>query len=168
MIRKLVRTLTVLAGAACLTGTRCEGDRIVGPEGLIPAGDYRLARPTDDTMWLVPAPAPHQGCARLVDARFIIDDDGSVVHTRTLTIVQSSEDVVIQQEFRPALSAYDGSMYINLDYDGGGRDIAHLQSEPTSANPDLTALYADQFFRATAECPVRRLTLRYVKQGTTG
>lgn len=168
MKRNLVRALTVFASAACLMGLNCVGDTLVGPAGLLPAGDYRLTRPTEDTKWVVPAPAPHQGCATLVDSRILIDENGSVVHTRTLTQVQNGQDVIIEHELRTELSAYEGSSYVTMNYGTGMYESALLQSESTTANPNATALYVDHSFRGDATCGNRDLRLRYTRQGTTG
>jgi hypothetical protein len=154
MTPNVVRTMIVIAGAICLTANRCE--TVTGPEGVLPAGDYRLTRPTEDTIWLVPAPSPMTGCMRLTDARLVIDADGSVVHTRTLTQVQTGE--AITQEFHPRLEQRDG--FIDLVYNPG-RFAVFRQRESTSADPDLTALYVDEFFRGNAACPGTTVRLRY-------
>jgi hypothetical protein len=151
--------MIVIVGAVCLTATRC--DTVTGPDGVLPAGDYRLTRPTDDTVLMVPAPAPLTGCVRLTDARLVIDENGAVEHTRTLTQVQTGE--TITQEFHPRLEQRDSS--IDLVYNPG-RFAVFEQREPTSTNPDLTALYVDEWFPRNATCAGALVRLRYAPVGT--
>ncbi len=164
MKRNLVRGGLVLACALSLMGMSCPEP--VGPEGLIPAGDYRLVRSTPDKTWEVPVSRTLQlGCGQLTDARLLIAEDGSVVYSRTIRYVQDGQTLVAEQEFNGKLEKNSASSEIALRYGNPGRDNIRPQVEPLAGDPDFTVLYADQFFPGNASCPGRSYILRYTIGG---
>ena len=164
MKRRLVREGMLLACTLSLMGTSCP-DRL-GPDGLIPAGDYRLVRPTPDKTWEIPVSRTLElGCGQLTDARLLIDEAGSVLYTRTIRYVQDGQTLTTEQEFRGKLEKYAGDSEISLRYGTPGRDAIRPQVEPLPDDPDFTVLYADQFFPGNASCQGRSYILRYTIGG---
>src|SRR5688572_24268565 len=129
MIRRFVRAVVAVVAVLSITATTCTD--LMSPEGLVPAGDYRVTQSIVANGLEVPAPAGSQpGCGKLIDARLVIGEDGSVLHTRTIRHVQSGLITSTVQEFRPELQRYTKSVETNLKYRGWYERI-HQQVEPT-------------------------------------
>ena len=164
MIPRFVRAVLGATAVLCITATSCP--QTLGPEGLMPAGDFRLVRTIADGGWEVPAPRDMQaGCGTLIDARLLIGEDGSVLHTRTIRHVQNGVPITTVEEFRPRLTRSSGSRETHLEYRGWVETI-RAQVEPVAGDPDFTVLYVDHYFR-TNGCPGRHVILRYTVGGVT-
>ena len=164
MIRRVVREGFVLASALMLMGTSCP--ERVGPGGLIPAGDYRLVRATPEKTWEIPISRTSQaGCGQLTDARLQVDENGRVLHTRTIRYVQDGQTLVTELEFPGRLERYDDGSDIVFRYDDIGREEIRAQVEPIAGDPDFTVLYVYHFFAGNASCQGRNLVLRYTIGG---
>ena len=164
MKRRLVRRGLVLACTLSLMGMSCPEP--VGPDGLIPPGDYRVVRATPDKTWEIPVSRTLEvGCGQLTDARLLIDEAGSVVYTRTIRYVEDGQALSTDQEFRGKLEKYDSDSDIALRYGSPGRDNIRTQVEPLPGDPDFTVLYVDHFFPGNTSCPGRSYILRYTIGG---
>jgi len=162
MKRDLVRAVTVAGSVLCMSAMSCP--ETLGPEGLIPPGDWRLVRSIAEAEWEVPAPqGTVPGCGRLLDARLLIGEDGSVLHTRSIRHEQNGALVTTVQDLTPTLEKSAGSD-THLQY-RGWYEIIRAQREPREDDPYFTVLYVQQTFRGSDYCPWRELMLRYTIGG---
>ena len=163
MTRNIVKGAMVLASPLWLMGTSCS--QLVDPAGIVPAGDYRLVRSTPDKTWEVSAPRTAQpGCGALVDARLVIGEDGSVVHTRTIRHLEDGALVTTDEELRGRVRKYSKDADTQLDF-RAWMDVIRWQVEPTTGDPEFTVLFVDHWFPGTPACAGRRLVLRYTIGG---
>ena len=164
MIRRFVRAVAGAGTVLCVSAMSCPEP--VGPEGLVPAGDFRLVRATPDKTWEVPVSSGVQsGCGALTDARLLIGEDGSVLYSRTIRYVADGQTLFSEQEFRGKLEKNSASTEIALRYGRVGRDDIRPQVEPTAGDPEFTVLYVDHYFPGNASCAGRRVILRYTIGG---